>query len=345
MKRFFIPFLMLGIAGCFAGNNDTKSSGDHQVVNVYSARHYDVDKKIMKQFEKETGIEINLLQDDADKLLAKLENEGSNSPCDLYITVDGAMLSKAKEKGLLQKTDSKELEEAIPDFLKDKDNYWFAQSVRARILVYSTERVSPDSLSTYEDLAHPKWKGKLLMRTSDNSYNQSLLSSIIVHNGAEEALAWAKGVVANMAREPKGNDRDQVKAIAAGEGDVALVNTYYVGRMTESEEAEEREAAKKVKVYYPNQNGRGAHINISGAGIAKHAKNKENALKLLLFLLREDIQQKIADENFEFPARKGVKTKDFLKDWGSFKVDTLDFGKMGAANNDAIRIFSEAGWK
>lgn len=321
------------------------NKGPVQEVNVYTHRHYDVDKKIFRKFRRETGIEVNVIDDDADKLLVRLEKEGKNSPCDLFMTVDAGRLDRAKDKGLLQPITDKALLELVPAQFRDKNGYWLAQTVRSRIIVYSKERVDTNQLSTYEDLALPKWKGKLVMRSSDNIYNQSLLAAMVAYHGQAKALEWAKGVVNNLAREPKGNDRDQVKAIAAGEGDISLVNTYYVGRMIESEDAAEREAVAKVGVYFPNQHDRGAHINISGAGIAQYAPNKENALKLLTFLLRDDIQEMFAEANNEFPVKKGLKVKPLLSDWSHYKTDTLDLGVLGELNNTALKIFNEAGWK
>lgn len=233
----------------------------------------------------------------------------------------------------------------VPTQFSDAQGYWIAQTIRARVIVYSKERVDTTQLGTYEDLALPQWKGKLVMRSSDNIYNQSLLASLVAHLGEEKALEWTKGVVNNMARDPKGSDRDQVKAIAAGEGDLSLVNTYYVGRMIESEDAAEREAVSKVGVFFPNQNDRGTHINISGAGIAKYAPHKNNALKLLAFLLRDDIQEMFAEANNEFPVKKGLKIKPLLSDWATYKTDTLNLGVLGELNNTALKIFNEAGWK
>lgn len=329
--------------------DEKRSTNDNgstkQEVNVYTHRHYDVDRKIFRKFEKETGIDVNIIDDDADKLLIRLEKEGKNSPCDVFMTVDAGRLVRAKSLGLLQAVTDNNILAMVPDNLRDSEGYWIAQTVRARIIVYSKERVDTNALTTYEDLADPKWKGKLLVRSSDNIYNQSLLASIISYNGNDNATKWAQGIVSNLAREPKGNDKDQVKAIAAGEGDISLVNTYYVGRMLESEDKAEVDAAKKVGVFYPNQRGRGAHINISGAGIAKYAPNKANAEKLLAFMLREDIQKMFADANNEFPVEKTLMVKPLLATWGAFLTDNLDLQKLGELNNEALKIFNQVGWK
>jgi len=348
MNRHFVSLLCaISLSSCLMDEEQsTKGEGEKkQEVNVYTHRHYDVDRKIFKKFEKETGIDVNIIDDDADKLLIRLEKEGKNSPCDLFMTVDAGRLVRAKNLGLLQPISDENILSMVPDNLRDNEGYWLAQTVRARIIVYSKERVDTSDLTTYEDLSNPKWKGKLLVRSSDNIYNQSLLASIIAHNGNDVAFKWAQGMVTNLAREPKGNDKDQVKAIAAGEGDISLVNTYYVGRMLESEDKAEVDAAKKVGVFYPNQKGRGAHINISGAGIAKYSPNKTNAQKLLAFMLREDIQKMFADANNEFPVNKTLEIKPLLATWGTFLTDTLDLQKLGELNNEAIKLFNQAGWK
>ncbi len=323
--------------------NDTGKRWEE--VNVYTHRHYDVDKEIFKKFENETGIDVNVIDDDADKLLVRLEKEGKNSPCDVFMTVDAGRLEKAKDAGVLQKIDDESLLKTVSPLLRDKDGFWLAQTIRARVIAYSKDRVDTNVLSTYEDLANPKWKGKLLSRGSDNIYNQSLLAALISNLGESKALVWTKGVVANFARNPQGNDKDQVKAIAAGEGDIALVNTYYYGKMIESEDPAERDAVSKVALFYPNQNSNGAHINISGAGIAKYSKNKKNAIKFLAFLMRNDIQEMFAAANNEFPAKKGVKIKPILKNWAKYKCDTLALQKLGGLNSKALKMLNEAGWK
>lgn len=348
--KLVLPVFSLGIlmfTGCVVDEkkSDSTDKTNDQEVNVYTHRHYDVDKKIFRQFEKETGIDVNIIDDDADKLIMRLNEEGKDSPCDLFMTVDAGRLARAKNMNLLQPINDDKLLSLVSPQFRDKDGYWIAQTIRSRVIVYSLDRVKPEQLSTYEDLADPKWKGKVLVRSSDNIYNQSLLASIIANSGEEKALSWAKGIVANLAREPKGNDRDQVKAIAAGEGDVALVNTYYVGRMLESEDQAERDAASKVGLFFPNQNDRGAHINISGAGIAKYSKNADNAKKLLNYLLRDEIQKMFADGNNEFPVKEAIDVKPLLANWGKFRSDTLNLQVLGELNNAALKVFNEAGWK
>ena len=316
-----------------------------EVVNVYSHRHYDADKQLFKQFEEKTGIEVNVVKAEAGELIKRLETEGMNSPADLFITSDAGNLHQVKEQGLLQSVQSKVLEAAIPKTLRDSDNQWFALTKRARVIVYAKDRVKPEELSTYEDLADPKWKGKIMVRSSSNVYNQSLLASLISHHGIEKATKWAEGVVANMAKEPKGNDRYQVKAIANGVGDIAIVNTYYIGKMVDNKDVTQREAVKKVGVFFPNQNDRGTHINISGIGMTKSAKNKENAVKLMEYLVTPEAQAIFAQANFEYPVLKGVKVSDLVASWGTFKADELAIENLGINNKEAVKAFDRAGWR
>lgn len=348
MTKILNLFLFaLIVSGCVIDEKKSTldENGNKQEVNVYTHRHYDVDRKIFRKFEKETGINVNIIDDDADKLLVRLESEGKNSPCDVFMTVDAGRLVRAKNKKLLQAIEDEKILLLVPKNLRDAQGFWIAQTVRARIIVYSKERVDTNQLSTYEDLVNEKWKGKLVMRSSDNIYNQSLLASIVAYNGIVEATNWAQGIVNNLAREPKGNDKDQVKAIAAGEGDISLVNTYYIGQMLESKDKGEVDAVNKIGIFYPNQKARGAHINISGAGIAKYAPNKKNALKLLDFMLRDDIQKMFAESNNEFPVNKSSTVKPILANWSKYLTDTLDLQKLGELNTDALKIFNQVGWK
>ncbi|HYG53165.1 MAG TPA: Fe(3+) ABC transporter substrate-binding protein [Flavobacteriales bacterium] len=345
--RKILTVVLMTLAGCMMSEDEKPVGKDkkHEEVNVYTHRHYAVDRKIFRQFFRETGIYVNVIDDDADKLMVRLEKEGKNSPCDVFMTVDAGRLVRAKEKGLLQPIDDDKILNMVPANLRDDQGYWLAQTVRARVIVYSRERVRPNQLSTYEDLADAKWKGKLTVRSSDNIYNQSLLASLIAHNGSDAAGDWAAGIVSNLAVEPRGNDKDQVKAIAAGEADVSFVNTYYLGQMIESADAGERDAVSKIGVFFPNQEGRGAHINISGAGIARYAPHKTNAQKLIEFMLRDDIQEMFAEANNEFPARKGVSVKPVLKEWLNFKTDTLSLQKLGELNRETLILFNAANWK
>ena len=346
MRYLFLLALPLLIVSCASPDNSTADKPDDpDVVNVYTHRHYEVDQEIFDRFEKETGIEVNVVKASADELIVRLENEGEKSPADILVTVDAGRLVLAKEKGLLQSVDSEVLSENIPSYLRDPSGFWFGQTVRARLLVYSKTRVDPANLSTYEALTDSIWKGRLLSRSSSNIYNQSLMASIIAHNGPEDAEKWAAGVLANFARKPKGNDRDQIVAIAADQGDVAIVNSYYMGKLLESDDSGQRAAAEAVGVFFPNQNGRGTHINISGAGVTQYAPNKENAVKLLEYLSTPDIQALFAEANSEYPVNPSVPEAALLESWGDFKRDTLNLTKLGELNSEAVEIFDRVGWK
>lgn len=314
-------------------------------VNVYSHRHYDSDKLLFETFTKETGIKVNVVTAKANELLQRLEREGKLSPADVLITVDIGNLQEAKEKGLLKPVSSKTLESNIPAHLRDADGQWFGLTKRSRVIVYNKANVKPEALSTYEALTDAKWKGRVLTRSSDSLYNQSLLASLIAHKGEAAAESWAKGIVANLARAPKGNDRDQIRAVAAGEGDVALVNTYYLGLMQTSPNEADRQVAASVGVFFPNQAGRGAHINISGAGVTAASKNSAEAIKLIEFLASEKAQKVFAEENFEYPANPKIPLSDVVAGWGKFKEDTIALSKVGAEVKKTLPLFDRAGWR
>ena len=314
-------------------------------VNVYSHRHYDTDKKLFKMFEEKTGIKVNIVKAKASALIKRMESEGAKSPADVLITVDAGRLFQAKEKDLLQSINSNYLTTNIPANLRDKDNKWFALTKRSRVAVYKIGSGIESKLSTYEDLADPKFKGQIMVRSSNNIYNQSLMAAIIAHHGEEYALKWAKGVVANMAKKPKGNDRYQVKAVANGIGSIAIANTYYIGKMVHNKDESQREAVKKVKIFFPTFKNGGTHINVSGAGVAKYAPNKENAIKFVEFLASKDAQKLFAQGNYEYPVVAGVKTSELVSSWGQFKDDTISINTLGENNKAAVKIFDKAGWK
>jgi iron(III) transport system substrate-binding protein len=349
MKRFaFILLATLGLAACNSANQSEgqeEKETEKQVVNIYSHRHYDVDKELFSQFEEETGIEVNVVKAKANELIERLKREGENSSVDLFITADAGNLAKAAESGLLQPYSSSFLEKTVPQNLKDVDNRWYAITKRARVIAYSKDRVDPSELSTYASLTDDQWKDRVLIRSSSNIYNQSLMASIIAHEGEEKAKTWASGIVDNMARDPQGGDRDQVFAIVAGEGDVAVINTYYMGLLLNSPKEEERKAAEQTGIFFPNQDGRGTHINVSGAGLVKYSPNKENAIKLIEFLLSEGAQEKYAQANYEYPVNPAVEPAETLQKWGDFKEDSLQLSKLGEFNREAVMIFNEVGWK
>jgi iron(III) transport system substrate-binding protein len=328
-----------------SNESKTDSSTVANVVNVYSHRHYETDQQLYEEFTKQTGIKVNVVKAKADQLLKRLEDEGASSPADLLITVDAGSLARIKNKGLFQAAESAVLTQLIPAYLRDNENFWFGLTQRARVIAYNKEKLKATQFSTYEDLTAAKWKGKILVRASDNIYNQSLLASFIHHNGAEKAKKWAEGIVKNMAREPKGGDKDQILALAAGEGDIAIVNTYYIGQMMTSKDEAEKQAVSKVAVFFPNQNTFGTHTNISGAGVCKYAPNKANAIKLLEFLVSDASQKLYAESNQEYPIRGAIAFSKELESFGKFKADTIDLTLLGKYNTDAVKIFDEVKWK
>ena len=342
MKRIAVLILtILVLSSC--GEKPKKSNE----INLYSQRHYKVDEQQYKVFEKETGIKVNVVKANADELIERLKNEGENSPADLFITVDAGKLQKAKDLDLLQKISSPIINQNVDVDLKDVNGYWIPITYRARIIVYSKDRVDVSELSTYDNLTDEKWRNKVLVRSSSNAYNQALLSSIIANTGEESASKWASKLVKNFARDPKGNDRDQVKAITAGQGDLAIVNSYYIGLLLSSENEEEIKAGNSVGVFFPNQgeDESGSHINVSGIGLAKNAPNKENAIKLMEFLTSESAQKTYTNTSYEYPANPNVEPNEIVKKWGSFKKDNLDLNKLGVFRNKAIEIFDKSDWK
>ncbi len=339
----FLKFGLMAFAVSFFISCGNTSNED--VVNVYTHRHYKADDQLFAKFTKETGIKVNIVNASADELIQRLETEGKDSKADVLITVDAGRLYRAKSKDLLQPISSKVLETNIPVNFRDREGYWFGMTYRARIIAYAKDRVNPDTLKNYEDLIKPEWNGKVLIRSSENIYNQSLLASIIDADGSEKAKEWASGMVANMARNPKGSDRDQVKAVASGEGDIAIVNTYYIGLLLNDGNDEERKAGESVGIIFPNQDNRGTHINVSGAGVTKYAPHKENAVKLIEFLSGIESQQTLANLNYEYPINPDAKKASILKTWGDFKADTINLNKLGELNSEAVTIFDKAGWK
>ena len=318
-----------------------------QEVNLYSQRHYAVDELQYENFTKLTGIKVNVTKANADELIQRLKNEGDKTEADLFITVDVGKLWQAGDMGLLQKINNDIINPNINQSLLDKNNYWVPVTYRSRILVYSNERVDKSELSSYEDLANDKWKDRILVRSSSNSYNQALMSSLVANLGIEETQKWSAAIVKNFARNPKGNDRDQVKAIAAGQGDVAIVNSYYIGLLLSSQNEEELNAGKSVSVFFPNQgeNQRGAHINVSGIAITKNSKNKENAIKLIKYLQTDEAQKTYVNNTYEYSVNPLISPNEIVRGWGDFKMDYLDLNLLGSKRDEAIRIFDKSGWK
>lgn len=349
MKKYFnfgaLFISLMLVVSCGQSSEKTTENTDSNIVNVYTHRHYKADDQLFKKFTEQTGIKVNIVNASADELIQRLETEGAESQADLLITVDAGRLYRAQSKDLLQPIQSDILDQNIAAHFREASGLWYGMTYRARIIAYAKDRVNPADIQNYEDLADPKWKGKILVRSSENIYNQSLLASLILANGENEAKNWASHVVANMARTPKGSDRDQVKAVAAGEGDLAIVNTYYIGLMLNDENPEERKAGESVGIIFPNQNNRGTHINISGMGVTKHAPNKANAVKLMEFLSEEEAQQMLADLNFEYPINPKAKQAETTTSWGDFKADEVELSELGQLNSESVKIFDEIGWK
>ena len=341
MKNYIYLVVIVFLSSCMPNTNKSKE------INIYSQRHYDSDKMQYKKFEEKTGIKVNVTKAGADELIQRLKNEGDNSQADLFITVDVGKLWQASDMGLFQKfNDQKVFDNIDPQFL-DKNGFWVPVTYRSRVVVYSNERVKKEDLSTYEDLANEKWRGRLLVRSSSNAYNQALMSSLVANLGPEAVTSWSEAVVKNFARDPKGSDRDQVKAIAAGQGDIAIVNSYYIGLLLASEKEEEINAGKAVSVFFPNQGDgeRGAHINVSGIALAKNAPNKENAIELIKYLTSVEGQETYVNNSYEYSVNPNVKPDEIVQAWGEFKKDPVDLNMLGVKRDEAIRIFDKTGWK
>ena len=333
----FIPLIVLLVL--------TTPATPAQEVNVYSGRKEALIKPLFDEYTKETGIRVNLVTGNADALIKRLELEGEKSPADVLLTVDAGRLHRAKEQGLLQAITSARLNEVVPENYRDTQGYWYGLSIRARVIVYSRTKIEPARLSTYEALAEPVWHDQLCVRSSSNIYNQSLVASMLAHHGEEETEQWIRGLVGNFARDPKGGDRDQIKAVAAGQCNLALVNTYYLAGMLSSAIDTEAAAANQVALFWPNQEGRGAHVNVSGAGITGSAKNRAAAVRLLEFLVSIPAQDWYGKTNNEFPVRDGLAGADILQSWGAFKADSLNLAVLGEQNQAAVRAMDRAGWK
>ncbi|WP_006788389.1 Fe(3+) ABC transporter substrate-binding protein [Thiorhodospira sibirica] len=339
LSRFFIPGLLLaGLAFPVSASADGE-------VNLYSARQENLIKPLLDEFTQETGIRVNLVTARADALLQRLRSEGRNSPADVLITVDAGNLHSAKEAGVLQPISSEILTRDIPETYRDPQGYWVGLSQRARPIMYAKDRVDPSSLSSYEALTGEAWRGRICIRSSDNVYNQSMLASMIATQGEEATQNWANAFVKNFARPPVGGDRDQISAVAAGQCDIAIANTYYLALMLNSEDAAERTAAEKVGVFWPNQADRGVHVNISGAGVTAHARNKDNAIRLLEFLVSDQAQQWYAQANQEYPVKPGVSWSETLQGFGEYQADSVNMTLLGEYNAPAVRIMDRAGWR
>lgn len=314
------------------------------VLNIYSARHYQTDEAMYANFTKQTGIKINRLDGKEEELVERIRNEGASSPADILITVDAARLDMADKAGLFQPVRSKLLEERIPASLRTPT--WVAFSTRARVIVHSKAAVRGDWAQTYEDLANPRLKGQVCVRSGSHPYNLSLGAAMIAHNGEANTEAWARGLVANFARAPKGGDTDQLKSVAAGECGVTISNTYYLARLIRSTKPDDQEVVKKLAVVWPNQKTWGTHVNVSGAGVVKTAPHREAAVKFLEYLASDEAQAYFADGNNEWPVVKTARVKNPALDMlGDFRADTLPVGQLAGTTVQAQKVFDRAGWR
>lgn len=335
--------LLVALALLAAPLASARAAGE---LNVYSSRHYDVDSKINEAFTKKTGIKVNVVSvKEAAQLVERMKAEGKRSPADVLMTVDVGNVQRAKEADLFRKIDSPLVKKQVAPSLRDDGDLWTAISFRARVLVYSKGKVKEKDLTTYEDLADPKWKGRLLSRTSTHVYNQSLAASLLAAHDPPTVEKWVKGVAGNLARKPQGGDTDQIKAVAGGVGDVAIVNSYYVARMLGSKDEADRKVMEKVGVFFPNQGDRGAHVNVSAVGIAKHAKNVAEARKYIEFLLSPEVQEMLSTENKEYPAVTGAPVAPEVRAFGEKKFDRTSLSKIAAQTPTAVRLMDQAGWR
>lgn len=312
-----------------------------EVVNVYSARHYDIDSTIYENFTEATNIKVNVIEGKAPEILARLKSEGEDTPADVFLTADIANLYQAVEADLLTPINSEIVDSNIPAELRGEGNEWVALTQRARIIAYDKETIDPSMLSTYYALTDEAFEGKILIRSSESSYNQSLLASIIAETSEEEAKEWAAGMVTNMAREPKGNDRDQLKAVASGEGEIAILNTYYIGRMMNSDDPEEVKAVEAVGIFLPEN----LQMNISGISMIKYSENQENAIQLIEYLTSPEVQTLYTDENYEYPANPAVEANEILAGFGEYTKQDVSLTEVGKYNSKATEIFGQVGWK
>jgi iron(III) transport system substrate-binding protein len=348
MKKLLLGLIVAASVGTLAACSETPEGegapgADAGEVNLYSSRHYDTDLALYEDFTRATGIKVNRIEADADALIERIQSEGEFSPADLIVTVDAGRLWRAEQAGILAPVESAVLTERLPEHLRHPQELWFGLSTRARIIIYDKAKGAPEGLTTYADLADPRFRGQICMRSSSNIYNISLLSSVIAHKGAAEAETWARGVVANFARPPEGNDTSNIDAVAAGECRISLVNTYYLARY--AGDPAKQAVFDAVGVIFPDQQGTGTHVNISGAGLVKTAPNRANAIRFLEYLTEEKAQRFFADGNNEYPAARGLAVNSAVERLGTFRPDTLNAAEIGRNQAEAVRIFDRTGWK
>ncbi|WP_183729690.1 Fe(3+) ABC transporter substrate-binding protein [Desulfurispira natronophila] len=316
-----------------------------QVVNVYSYRQTHLIEPLLQEFREETGINYRLLTGAAGGLLERLIREGANSPADVLVTVDAGNLVAAKQAGVLQPVQSEALVQSIPAHYRDEEGYWYGLSARSRVIYYSPDRIDPAKIPTYESLADPDLGKRICVRSSSNIYNQSLVASMIAHHGAEKTEEWVRGLVNNFARQPQDNDTAQIRSVAAGQCDIGIANTYYFGRLMASDSRQDQQVVEKVELLWPNQDDRGAHMNLSGAGVTKSSRNVDAAVKLIEFLASDRAQSVYAEYNNEYPVNPEVPVSGPIKSFGDFKADTLQLSDLERYQAEAVRIMDRAGWR
>ena len=344
-RRFFLSIATAAlVVSCSQAGNEQKTAETSDKiggqVNIYSSRHYNTDDELYNGFTEQTGIKVNLIEGKDDELIERIKSEGKNSPADILITVDAGRLWRADRAGIFAPVESAILTKKIPAHLRHPENLWFGYSKRARVIMYNKDKVDPAEISTYEDLSDPKWKGKVLIRSSGNIYNQSLVAGTIEQKGEQETAEWIQGLIANLARPPQSNDTGNIEAVAAGLGDVTIANTYYLARYED-----EPKIFSKIGVLFPNQEDRGTHVNISGAGMLKNAPHKEQAIAFLEYLASQEAQEFFALGNNEYPVVEGTPLNETVKSFGEFEEDTVNVSAYGKNNADAVKIMDRSGWK
>ena len=333
------------LAACGQDGGRPAAGADAGVVNLYTARHYDTDDALYERFTEETGIRVNVIEGNADQLIARMTSEGSASPADLFVAADAGALWRAQSADLLQATTSEALNAAIPANLRDPEGRWFGLNRRARIVAYDSNKVQPADIDTYEEIASPRFRGQLCVRSADSVYNLSLVGALIEAWGPEKTGEWARGVVANMARRPEGGDRDQIRAVNAGVCEIALTNSYYYIRLANGEDAADRAVTEKVKLAFPSLDGQGAHVNISGGGVAANAPNRDNAVRLLEFLASPEAQTMVSAGNNEYPASPDVPAPAPTDAYADFTAHPMSVATYGPHQAEAQSLMSAAGWR
>lgn len=342
---FIMASLSLTFIGCSSYTPEPEEVSHPRELNIFAGRNYDADRFLYDEFERQTGIEVNVIHGTAEEILERLQMEGSNTSADLFMANDGAILNRAKTLDLLQPISSATVDFIVPDNLKDDDNYWVGFSKRARIFVYATDRVDPASIQNYEDITHSTFENRIAVRSSSHLYNQSLLASFISMYGEEMATNWASSVANNMAKQPSGGDTDQIISVASGVGDVAIVNSYYIGLLQNSSSPEEVNVANSVDMVFPNQETTGTHVNVAGLGITKYSQNVQEATEFIEFLLSVESQNHLTSTNFEIPVNQRANFPEFLAEHQGFKMQDIHLTELGLHNSQAIQIFNRVGWR